>query len=163
VSSACLHRGKLEHGIILDPIRQEEFVVSRGKGCQLNGKRVRVSAKEVLDGSVIATSSPSLAEVADANGQLTRKLLNEHVILRQQGSACLELAYVASGRLDAMWMGNLKPWDMAAGALMVMESGGLLGDFAGGAGYMKSGNLVAGSPKVFKFFAPLVKQHLGGI
>ncbi len=163
VSIACLHKGKLEHGVILDPIRQEEFVVSRGKGCQLNGKRIRVSAKEVLDGAVIATSSPSLADVADANGQLARKLLDEQVIIRQQGSACLELAYVASGRLDAMWMGNLKPWDMAAGALMVIESGGLLGDFTGGAGYMKSGNLVAASPKVFKFFAPMVKQHLGGI
>ncbi|MBQ62954.1 MAG: inositol monophosphatase [Gammaproteobacteria bacterium] len=163
VSIACLHKGKLEHGVILDPIRQEEFVVSRGKGCQLNGKRIRVSAKEVLDGAVIATSSPSLADVADANGQLARKLLDEQVIIRQQGSACLELAYVASGRLDAMWMGNLKPWDMAAGALMVIESGGLLGDFTGGAGYMKSGNLVAASPKVFKLFVPMVKQHLGGI
>jgi len=163
VSIACLHKGKLEHGIIVDPIRQEEFVASRGQGCHLNGRRIRVSAKEVLDGAMIATGGPAGDKVAKAQSELIQHLLNQHVILRQQGSACLELAYIAAGRLDAMWMRNLSPWDMAAGALMVTEAGGLLGEFSGGANYMKSGNIVAGSTKPFKFLAPLVKKHFDGL
>jgi myo-inositol-1(or 4)-monophosphatase len=159
VSVACLYKGKLEHGVIVDPIRQEEFVASRGQGCRLNGKRIRASAKEVLDGAVIATGGSAIDQAAQAQSELVRHLFNEHVILRQLGSACLDLAYVAAGRLDAMWARNLKPWDMAAGALMVTESGGLLGEFSGGAGYMKTGNIVAASPKVFKFLAPLVKKQ----
>ena len=163
ISIACLHKGKLEHGIIIDPMRQEEFVASRGQGCQLNGRRVRVSTKEVLDGAMIGAGGTARDNIAEAQSELTRHLQGEQVILRQQGSACLELAYVAAGRLDAMWMSNLKPWDMAAGALMVTEAGGLLGEFSGGANYMQSGNIVAGSPKVFKFLAPLVKKHFDGL
>ena len=158
VSIACLHKGKLEHGVILDPIRQEEFTASRGKGCQLNGRKLRVSVKKNLDGAVLATGVPSGAESARAQSELLQQLLNEQSIIRQQGSACLELAYVAAGRMDAMWMRGLSPWDMAAGALMITESGGLVGDFSGGANYMQSGSIVAGTPKVFKALAPMVKR-----
>jgi myo-inositol-1(or 4)-monophosphatase len=158
VSIACLHKGKLEHGVILDPIRQEEFTASRGKGCQLNGRRVRASGKDNLDGAILATGVPSGAESARAQSELLQQLLNEQSVIRQQGSACLELAYVAAGRMDAMWMRGLSPWDMAAGALMITESGGLVGDFSGGAAYMQSGDIVAGTPKVFKALAPMVKR-----
>jgi myo-inositol-1(or 4)-monophosphatase len=158
VSIACLHKGKLEHGVIIDPIRQEEFTASRGHGCQLNGRRVRASVKENLDGAVLATGVPSGPESARAQSEITQLLLNEQSVIRQQGSACLDLAYVATGRLDAMWMRGLSPWDMAAGALMVTESGGLVGDFDGGGGFMQSGSIVAGTPKVFKALAPVVKR-----
>ena len=158
ISIACLHKGKLEHGVILDPIRQEEFTASRGYGCQLNGRRVRVSGVENLDGAVLATGVPSGEQFAAAQSEVIQHTLNEQSVIRQPGSACLELAYVASGRMDGMWMSGLSTWDMAAGALMVTESGGLVGDFSGGAGYMQSGSIVAGTPKVFKALAPVVKR-----
>jgi len=158
ISIACLRNGKLEHGVILDPMRQEEFVTSRGRGCTLNDRKVRVSVKEILDGAVIATGGRMKGEIAAVQKETYGYLLNEQVTIRQQGSACLELAYVAAGRLDAVWMRDLSPWDMAAGALMVVESGGLVGDFAGGAGHMLSGNIVVGTPRVFKSLAPVVKR-----
>lgn len=158
VSIACLHKGKLTHGVIVDPMRNEEFVASRGKGCQLNGHRVRVSAKEDLDGALIATGGP--ASDPAAQGRMLTRMLEEQVKLRQPGSACLELAYVAAGRLDGLWMHNLKPWDLAAGALMITEAGGIIGDFSGGADYMGSGNVVAGNPKCFKALAPMVRNLL---
>jgi len=159
ISIACLHKGKLEHGVILDPMRQEEFVTSRGQGCTLNDKKVRVSVKDILDGAVIATGGRMKGEIAGVQKETYGHLLNKHVTIRQQGSACLELAYVAAGRLDAVWMRGLSRWDMAAGALMVTESGGLVGDFSGGAEHMQSGNIVAGTPKVFRALAPVVKRY----
>lgn len=159
ISIACLRRGKLEHGVILDPMRQEEFVASRGQGCLLNGRKVRVSVKEVLDGAVIATGGRMKGEIASLQKEAYGYLLSEQVTLRQPGSACLELAYVAAGRLDGVWMRHLSPWDMAAGALMVIESGGLVGDFNGGARHMESGDIVAGTPKIFKALVPVVKRH----
>ena len=157
ISIACLHKGKLEHGIIVDPIRNEEFVTSRGKGCQLNGQRVRVSPKQDLDGALIGMGGATID--SEKQSQLYAKLRAERSNIREQGSACLDLAYVACGRLDGLWMYNLKPWDMAAGALMIIESGGLIGDFHGGAEFMKNGNVVAGNPKCFKALTSIVKRQ----
>ena len=159
VSIACLHKGKLEHGIIVDPIRNEEFVASRGKGCQLNGQRVRVSVKQNLDGALVGTGGAIID--TEKQGQLYLKLLTEKSKIRQSGSACLEMAYVACGRLDGLWMHNLKPWDIAAGALMIIESGGLIGDFNGGLEFMNNGNIVAGNPKCFKALTSIVKRLYG--
>ncbi len=159
ISIACLHKGKLEHGIILDPMRQEEFVASRGQSCLLNNRKVRVSVKTTLDGAVIATGGRMKGEIAAVQKETYGHLLDQQVTVRQQGSACLELAYVAAGRLDGVWMRGLSPWDMAAGALMVVESGGLVGDFSGGANHMQSGNIVAATPKIFKSLVPVVKRY----
>tara|TARA_R110002072_G_scaffold8726_1_gene43701 strand:+ start:1923 stop:2720 length:798 start_codon:yes stop_codon:yes gene_type:complete len=163
VSIACLFKGKLEHGVILDPIRQDEFVASRGNGCSVNGTRTRVRTTKNLDGAMISTGGGGMQEVAEAQGRIYTQLIEERAILRQPGSAALDLAYIASGKLDGMWMKNLQLWDMAAGALMVQESGGLLGDFAGGGNHLKSGNIIAAGPKVFKVLTPIVKKHLGSI
>ena len=157
VSIACLHKGKLEHGIIVDPIRNEEFVTSRGKGCQLNGQRVRVSPKQDLDGALIGMGGATIN--SEKQSQLYAKLRAERSNIREQGSSCLDLAYVACGRLDGLWMYNLKPWDMAAGALMIIESGGLIGDFNGGAEFMKNGNVIAGNPKCFKALTSIIKRQ----
>ena len=159
ISIACLKNGKLEHGVIVDPMRNEEFVASRGQGCQLNGHRVRVSPKEELDGALVSTGGP-FRELKNEQAELYGHLINEHTKVRNTGSACLDLAYLAAGRCDGLWLHNLKPWDIAAGALMITESGGLIGDFDGSTNYMKTGNVVAGNPKCFKALAPLVKRYL---
>lgn len=160
VSIACLHKGKLEHGVILDPIRQEEFVASRGKGCSFNGTRVRVRPNQELTSAMIATSGGGWAEQSAAQGAVCAELMEHHAMTRQGGSAALDLAYIAAGKLDGMWMQNLSLWDMAAGVLMVLEAGGLVGDFSGGATHLKTGKLIAAGPKVFKALTPVVNKHL---
>lgn len=160
VSIACLHKGKLEHAVVVDPIRQEEFAASRGKGASLNGKRIRVSSRDSLDGAMIATGGRNRQENLEGETAVWRHMIENDAFTRQPGSAALELAYIAAGRLDGMWMRNLGRWDMAAGALLVTEAGGLVGDFAGGASFMKSGNIVAGAPKVFKHLSTVVRKHL---
>ena len=160
VSLACLLDGRLEHGVIIDPMRQEEFVTSRGHGCQLNNKRVRVSQTQTLDGAAISTGGRENREISAKQSGLYMDLIDQGAKMRQAGSAALDLAYVASGRLDGMWMRKLSLWDMAAGALMVIEAGGLIGDFDGSTNYLKSGDIVAASPKIFKGLAPMVKRHM---
>ena len=161
ISIACMHKGKLAHGVIVDPIKEEAFVASRGKGCRLNNKRVRVRATSILDGAMIATGGVADPGFAKQQGALYAEMLGAGVSLRNSGSAALDLAYVAAGRLDAMCMRRLQIWDMAAGALMVVEAGGLLGDFDGGAEHLQSGNIIAASPGLFKQLTPVVRRHLG--
>lgn len=160
VSIGCMHKGRLEHGVIVDPLRQEEFVASRGYGCQLNGKRVRVSPLQSIDGAALSTGGRENREIARQQSELYKDLLDHGAKMRQAGSAALDLAYVAAGRLDGMWMRKLNMWDLAAGVLMVTEAGGLVGDFEAGSDYLESGDIVAASPKVFRQLVPLVKKHL---
>lgn len=160
VSIACLHKGRIEHAIVADPIRQEEFAASRGKGASLNGKRIRVSTAKGIDGTVITTGGRGRTEHAEKESAVYQHLLEHRAIVRQPGSAALDLAYIAAGRIDGMWMRGLGRWDIAAGVLLVTEAGGLVGDFEGGANYMKSGNIVAGTPKCFKPLSTLVMKHL---
>ena len=160
VSIACIHKGRLQHAVILDPMRTEEFTASRGQGARLNGKRMRVSEVETIHGAVVATSGQGKPEHADSRANVMRHLMADQSIMRQPGSAALELAYIAAGRIDALWMQGLSPWDMAAGALLVTEAGGRLGDFDGGVNYMQTGDLVAGTPRCFRLLTALVKKHL---
>lgn len=161
ISIACMKNGKVEHGVIVDPIRQDEFVASRGDGCRANGHRVRIRDTKNLDGAMISTGGGGSGDTAIGQGKIYTHLIENNAVIRQPGSAALDLAYVASGKLDAMWMRNLRLWDMAAGALMVLEAGGLLGDFNGGPDHLKSGNIIAAGPKLFKQLTPIVKKHLG--
>lgn len=160
ISIACLYKGKIEHGVIVDPIRQEEFVASRGHGCQFNGQRVRVKKTKDLDGAMLATSGGGWDDKPEAQGAVLAELMANDANTRQGGSAALDLAYVAAGKLDGMWMQNLSLWDVAAGVLMVTEAGGLVGDFEGGASHLKSGKLIAAGPKVFKAITPIIKRKL---
>ncbi len=158
---ACLRRGRLEHAVILDPIRQEEFVASRGHGAQLNGRRIRVSNRPKLAGAIIAAGGPNMNEVATQQGRLYEYLMKHNCVIRQTGSACLDLAYLAGGRLDGLWLRGLHVWDLAAGALLVTEAGGLVGDFEGGSKFLESGNIVAATPKCFRELLPLVSKYTG--
>lgn len=165
VSVACFYKGQPEHAVILDPIRREEFTASRGKGAQLNGRRMRVSSRKSLDGSLIGCGIPfkSRSEpFIPAFMQSLEAVAKQTAGVRRAGAASLDLAYVAAGRLDAFWEIGLSKWDIAAGILLVRESGGLVADFNGGNSYMDSGNIVAGNPKCFKGLLQTIQPHLKG-
>ena len=164
VSIACKHKEKLEHAVIVDPMRQEEFTASRGRGAYLNGSRIRTSNQIFLSGSLIATgipfNSPSIEQM-DPYLACLNDLAKESSGIRRLGAASLDLAYVAAGRFDAFWEMNLKPWDIAAGVLLIKEAGGLVSDFDGNNNYLNSGNIVCATPKIFKPTLQIVQKHLG--
>ncbi|HQQ62736.1 MAG TPA: inositol monophosphatase family protein [Pseudomonadales bacterium] len=163
VSIACQYQGRLEHAVIYNPVTREEFTASRGRGAQLNGRRIRVSGRTQLDGALLGTGIPfrrhqseKLPGYLDALGELAKQTAG----IRRAGSAALDLAYVAAGRFDAFWEMGLQPWDMAAGILLIQEAGGLISDFAGGNQFLESGNIVCGNPKCFKHVLKVVNSHL---
>jgi myo-inositol-1(or 4)-monophosphatase len=151
VSIAFRHAGRLESAVVYDPMVEEMFTASRGAGAFLNDRRVRVSSASSLDGALIGTGFPFKSpQHVDAYLETFRALFNRCGDIRRAGAAALDLAYVASGRLDGFWEIGLAEWDMAAGTLLVQEAGGLMGDFGGGHAFLDTGNVVAGAPKVFK-------------
>lgn len=151
VSIALRHKGRLEQAVIYDPMRQELFTASRGQGAHLNDHRIRVSQRPSLDGALLGTGFPfKQPEFLDLYLDTFKALFPKTAGIRRPGAAALDLAYVAAGRLDGFWEIGLKPWDMAAGALIIQEAGGLVSDFGGGNDYLDSGNIIAANPKVFK-------------
>ncbi|MEO8964654.1 MAG: inositol monophosphatase family protein [Gammaproteobacteria bacterium] len=162
ISIAITYKGRVEHGVIYDPVRQEIFSATRGKGAQLNNRRIRVSQNKTLQESLLGTGfpyrhSPELIEAYTNSLQAVLPLSGD---VRRAGAATLDLAYVAAGRLDGFWEMGLKPWDVAAGSLMIKEAGGLVCDFNGGEEYLKTGNIVAGNPKVLKLLLQQIRPHL---
>jgi myo-inositol-1(or 4)-monophosphatase len=162
VSIAIKHRGKLEHGVIYDPLRNELYTASRGGGAQLNSRRLRVSPLKTLDGALIGTGFPfreghNLDLYLKMFAAITRKTAG----VRRAGSAALDLAYVAAGRMDGFWELGLKEWDIAAGVLMIQEAGGSVGHLDGRPGIPDDGNILAGGQKIFKLMADEFKPLLG--
>ena len=163
VSIACKYRGRLEHAVVLDPVRQEEFTASRGRGAQLNGRRLRVSSRSSLEGALLGTGFPvrdSQMEYLDNYLGMFRALVGQTAGIRRAGAASLDLAYVAAGRFDAFWESGLSEWDMAAGALLIQEAGGLVSDFTGGHDFLEKGHVVAGNIKCFKAVLTAIQPHL---
>ena len=153
VSIACQYRGRLEHAVILDPLKEEEFCASRGHGATLNSKRIRVGNNKSLDGALIGTGIPFTTPAInhlDNYLNMMRVLLGDTAGIRRAGAAALDLAYVACGRLDAFWEIGLNNYDMAAGVLIIQEAGGLVGDFKGGHHFMENRQVVAGNARCFK-------------
>jgi len=151
VSIALQHKGVLRQAVIYDPLRDELFTAGHGHGAYLNDRRMRVSKQKQLHGSLLGTGFP-FREGARMDQYLeTLKVFFAVTAgVRRAGAAALDLAYVACGRLDGFWESGLKPWDMAAGILLIEEAGGLVGDFKGGDSYLASGAIVAGNPAVYK-------------
>ena len=163
VSIACKYRGRLEHAVVLDPVRQEEFTASRGRGAQLNGRRLRVSGRTSLDGALLGTGFPFRDDQMDNLENylgMFRALVGQTAGIRRAGAASLDLAYVAAGRFDAFWESGLSEWDMAAGALLIQEAGGLVSDFTGGHDFLEKGHVVAGNTKCFKAVLTAIQPHL---
>jgi len=153
VSIAMTYKGRLVHGVIYDPTLDELFTASRGDGARLNNRRIRVTSRRSMTGALLGTGIPfreSHIDNLDTYLDTMKALIPGTAGLRRQGSAALDLAYVAAGRFDGFWEFDLKSWDMAAGILLIQEAGGLVSDMQGGNTHMQTGNLVAGSPKVFK-------------
>jgi myo-inositol-1(or 4)-monophosphatase len=150
ISIGIEHRGALTHAVIYDPVKNELFTASKGRGAFLNDRRVRVSKCLRLQDALVGTGFP-FKEVGrlDLYTRQLRKFMQTSAGVRRAGAAALDLAYVACGRLDAFWELGLSPWDMAAGALLIQEAGGLVGDLKGEAGFMESGDICAATPKLF--------------
>jgi myo-inositol-1(or 4)-monophosphatase len=150
VSIGVEHKGALEHAVVYDPVRDELFTATKGRGAYLNDRRIRVSKCVKLGDALVGTGFPfkELSRV-DLYLRQLRAMMEKSSGVRRAGAAALDLAYVACGRLDAFWELGLSPWDMAAGTLLIQEAGGLVGDLDGEQGFMASGDVCASTPKLF--------------
>jgi myo-inositol-1(or 4)-monophosphatase len=156
-------RGRVEHGLVYDPLRQELFTASRGDGAQLDGRRIRVSNQIGLERALVGTGFPyrTNTEWIDNYMAMLKSVMQQTAGVRRPGAAALDLAYVAAGRLDAFWEIGLKPWDTAAGMLLVAEAGGITTTLAGGE-YKLGSAILAGTPKVHAPMLELLAPHLPG-
>ncbi len=153
VSIAYRHKGRTEHGVVYDPIREELFTASRGSGAALNQKRIRVSARKSLEGAVLATAFPFRErKLLPRYSRVFQAVLGQVEDFRRAGTASLDLAWTAAGRLDGYFEVGLKPWDVAAGALIVREAGGVVMSFDGSDDVEETGTLIAAP---FKLMTPL--------
>ena len=158
VSIALLHRGQLSQAVVYDPVRNDLYTASRGRGAFLNDRRIRVSRRTRLNEALIGTGFPFRQfDHVDAYLAMFKELTQKTAGIRRPGAASLDLAYVASGRFDGFWEMGLSPWDMAAGVLLIQEAGGLVSDLSGEANYLTTGNLVAGTPKIFGQLLPIIQ------
>ncbi len=160
VSIALLHKGVPTHAVVYDPNRNELFTASKGAGAFLNDKRIRVSKRTKLDEALIGTGFPyRMFDHVDAYLGIFREITRRSAGVRRPGAASLDLAWLAAGRLDGFWEFGLSPWDIAAGVLLIQEAGGLVSDLAGESAYLKTGNIVGGTPKVFTQLLQIVQAH----
>ncbi len=152
VSLALQHRGQITQAVIYDPTRNDLFMATKGSGAYLNEKRIRVGKRDKIADALIGTGfrfHETEGPAMDEYMKMFRVMTKSCTGLRCPGAAALDLAYVAAGRLDGFFEKGLKPWDIAAGALLITESGGIIGDFSGDSDYLYKGDVLAGSPKLF--------------
>ncbi len=161
ISIALKVKSQLEVAVVVDPMREEEFTAIRGRGAQLNGKRIRVSKQKQLGDALLATGFPFRPDqhsILDTYLSIFKTFAEQTSGIRRAGAASLDLAYVAAGRYDGFWEFGLKEWDIAAGALLVQEAGGLIGDLSGGVNHLKTGNVLCAPPKLFKQMAQIIAK-----
>jgi len=162
VSIALKYRGRLEQAVVYDPLREEMFTASRGQGALLNDRKLRVTNRPGLDGALIGTGFPFRDQThLDAYLGMFKALIKDTAGIRRPGSAALDFAYVAAGRLDGFWEIALAEWDFAAGALLVTEAGGTVSDLSGGSRHPETGNVVAGGLKVHGAMLAKIRPFLG--
>jgi myo-inositol-1(or 4)-monophosphatase len=161
VSIALRNKGKLEVGVIYDPVRDELFTAERGGGAMLNNRKIRVSKQTSLKGALIGTGFPfKCQQHLDAYLSMFKALTTDSAGIRRAGSAALDLAYVAAGRMDGFWEIGLKQWDMAAGILLIQEAGGAVTDFSFRDQFIQSGNVIAASPKMHQVMYQLIEPFV---
>jgi len=149
VSIALLKNKRLFQAVVYDPMRQELFTAGKGEGAFLDNKRLRVSSVKQLESAMLSCGFPYRdGQDLDFFQRTSRHYTERCAAVRRLGSAALDLAYVAAGRIDGTWLTGLQSWDFAAGALIVREAGGLLNDFDGKDDWMESGEIIAATPRV---------------
>lgn len=162
VSIALKVKGRLEVGVVYDPMRQELFTALRGSGATLNDRKIRVSRRNRLEGALLGTGFPYRdLEHLDRYLAIFKELMQKTAGIRRPGSAALDLASVACGRLDGFWEYGLKPWDLAAGALLIQEAGGFVGSMGGRGDPLDTGDIVAGSERVYNALRGVIDSHTG--
>lgn len=161
VSIGLAHKGVMTQAVVYDPNRNEIFTATKGAGAFLNDKRIRVSKRVKLNEALIGTGFPyRMFDHVDSYLAIFKDMAQKTAGMRRPGAATLDLAWLACGRLDGFWELGLSPWDMAAGSLLITEAGGLVGDLSGETNYMKTGNIVGGTPKVFGQLLQVIAPHL---
>jgi myo-inositol-1(or 4)-monophosphatase len=160
VSIALSHRGVVTQGVIYDPVRNDLFTATRGRGAFLNDRRIRVSRRAHLRDCLIGTGFPFRdGSYSDAYLRMMKTMIQQSAGLRRPGAAALDLAYVAAGFYDGFFEIGLNAWDVAAGSLLVLEAGGLIGDLAGEGDYLHGGEVIAATPKVFAQMVQALAPH----
>jgi myo-inositol-1(or 4)-monophosphatase len=150
VSIGLQQRGQVTQAVIYDPVRNDLFTATRGRGAFLNDRRIRVSKRDHLRDCLIGTGFPFRdGSYLDTYLRMMKAMIQQTAGLRRPGAAALDLAYVAAGFYDGFWEVGLNPWDVAAGSLLVQEAGGLIGDLAGEGDFLHGGQVIAANPKVF--------------
>jgi myo-inositol-1(or 4)-monophosphatase len=162
-SSIALERdGQLVAGVIYNPVTDELYTAEKGKGAFMNDRRIRVAARRTLDDCVVATGIPHRGRpnhgiFLDEMEAVMRQVAG----VRRTGSAALDLAWTAAGRFDAYWERGIKPWDMAAGILLVFEAGGFASDLAGGQDMFDSGDVVVGNKEIHRAMLTVLGPAVG--
>jgi myo-inositol-1(or 4)-monophosphatase len=161
ISIALQQKGVLTQAVIFDPVRNDLFTATKGRGAFLNDKRIRVTNRTKLQDSLIGTGFPFRDFMhLDTYMAMLKSMIQKTTGIRRPGSAALDLAYVAAGYTDGFFEINLSTWDIAAGGLLVQEAGGMVGDFEGNESWLKTGNIVAANPKVFAQMLHVLAPHL---
>mgnify|MGYP001813441688 FL=1 len=162
VSIALKYKDRLEVGVIYDPVSQELFTASRGNGAMLNDRKIRVTSHKGLQNALLGTGFPYYDQsYLDTYLETMKELMQRTSGIRRPGSAALDLAWLAAGRIDGFWEFNLKAWDIAAGALIVREAGGIVSDFENKGNYLESGDIIAAGPKVFPEMLKIIQEKVG--
>ena len=160
VSIALQVRGKLEQAVVFDPTRNDLFTASKGRGAFLNDRRIRVSKRTRLNECLLSTGFPFRPEDDfDKYLRLMGDVMQRTAGLRRPGAAALDLAYVAAGFSDGFFETGLQPWDMAAGALLITEAGGLVGNFTGDANFLEQKECLAANPRIYAQLVPVLHKY----
>ena len=165
VSIAVQVKGRVEHAVVYDPLRQELFTATRGTGAHLDSRRIRVSGQKILERALIGTGFPFReggAELSPYMDMLVKVIRNSSGV-RRPGAAALDLCYVAAGRLDAFWETGLAPWDLAAGTLIIREAGGMVSGLDGSENFLDTGQILCGTPRIYRALAKLCATEIKAI
>ena len=165
VSIGLQIKGRIEHAAVYDPMREELFMASRGAGALLDDRKIRVSGRKEIGFALIGTGFPFRQADSEMAPYLEMlgKVVKNTAGVRRPGAAALDLCYVAAGRLDGFWETGLKPWDLAAGSLIIREAGGIISGLDGSENFMETGHVLAGTPKIYAGLAKLCAHEIKAI
>ncbi|MBH1963726.1 MAG: inositol monophosphatase [Comamonadaceae bacterium] len=160
VSIALSVRGRIEQAVVYDPSRNDLFTATRGRGAYMNDRRIRVSKRTEMNQCLISTGFPfRKGDDFPKYLRMMSDVMQRTAGLRRPGAAALDLAYVAAGFTDGFFETGLKPWDAAAGSLLVTEAGGLIGNFSGESEFLEAEECLAASPRIYAQLVALLRQY----